>query len=105
MKALIWFLCIFANALITTLLKESGIILGGIPTVLLFAGTMWLARTLCKKWDTHKANKEVQQNSLKQNQQPILENDNQILFCRKCGERLIDNSQFCRKCGTKIVEE
>ncbi len=28
-----------------------------------------------------------------------------VRFCRKCGEKLIDNSQFCRKCGTEIVEE
>ena len=27
-----------------------------------------------------------------------------ILFCRKCGEELIDNSRFCRKCGTEIVD-
>ena len=29
----------------------------------------------------------------------------QIRFCRKCGEKLIDSSRFCRKCGTEIVEE
>ncbi len=27
-----------------------------------------------------------------------------ICFCRKCGEKLLDNSKFCRKCGTEIVE-
>ncbi|MBQ7329688.1 MAG: zinc ribbon domain-containing protein [Oscillospiraceae bacterium] len=26
---------------------------------------------------------------------------NRILFCRKCGEKLIANSQFCHKCGSK----
>lgn len=31
--------------------------------------------------------------------------EDKILFCRKCGEELIDNSKFCRKCGTKIVKE
>ena len=53
MKVLIWILCIFANALITTILKESGILLGAIPTMILFAGMLWVARTLCKKWDEH----------------------------------------------------
>ena len=62
MKILIWFLCIFANALITTILRESGIILGGIPTAVLFGGTMWLARTLCKKWDEHKGRKQKSPN-------------------------------------------
>lgn len=54
MKVLIWILCIFANALITTILKESGILLGAIPTMILFGAMLWLARTLCKKWDEHK---------------------------------------------------
>ena len=27
----------------------------------------------------------------------------QILFCRKCGEKLLGSSQFCRKCGTAVV--
>lgn len=31
-------------------------------------------------------------------------NTDKICFCRKCGEKLIDNSRFCRKCGTEIVE-
>ncbi|MBQ7045063.1 MAG: zinc-ribbon domain-containing protein [Clostridia bacterium] len=30
---------------------------------------------------------------------------NQVKFCRKCGEKLIDNSQVCQKCGTEIVKE
>lgn len=29
----------------------------------------------------------------------------EIKFCRKCDEKLIDNSKFCRKCGTEIVKE
>ena len=27
----------------------------------------------------------------------------EIKFCRKCGEKLIDSSKFCRKCGTEIL--
>ena len=148
MKVLIWFLCIFANALITTLIKEAGVILGGIPTALMFAATLWLARTLCKKWDEHKENKAAEKNAPIQKPQvgfgyqgdtannanistasgwqcscgrvhPKYEtscicgkskfdnlkpNTDKICFCRKCGEKLIDNSRFCRKCGTEIVE-
>lgn len=36
--------------------------------------------------------------------EPLAEND-EICFCRKCGERLINGSQFCRKCGTQVVKE
>lgn len=105
MKVLIWILCFFANALITTLIKEGGIILGGIPTALMFGGTLWLARTLCKKWDEHKANRSVKENVAVQDN-PVEEmNNDKVCFCRKCGEKLIDNSQFCRKCGTEIVKE
>lgn len=59
MKFLIWFLCVFASALITTLIKEAGVMWGAIPTVILFSATVWLARTLCKKWDEHKENEEA----------------------------------------------
>lgn len=34
---------------------------------------------------------------------PVAEAD-KIRFCRKCGEKLIENSRFCRKCGTEIVD-
>lgn len=27
----------------------------------------------------------------------------QIHFCRKCGNKLLDNSKFCGKCGTEII--
>ena len=37
------------------------------------------------------------------NEEPIVDTD-KIRFCRKCGEKLIDNSRFCRKCGTEIVD-
>lgn len=68
MKVLIWVLCFFANALITTVLKEElGIGLGAIPTILLYGGTIWLARILCKKWDNHKNNKQESKNSPKEN--------------------------------------
>ena len=32
-----------------------------------------------------------------------VENSSQILFCRKCGAKLIENSLFCNKCGTKVI--
>ena len=38
------------------------------------------------------------------NKEPKIETD-KILFCRKCGEKLIENSKFCRKCGTEVVKE
>ena len=57
MKVLIWLGYIFGLSLFIVILKNVGIILGGIPTALLFWGMLWLARALCKKWDEHKAEK------------------------------------------------
>lgn len=118
MKFLIWFLCIFANAIITTIIKEAGVILGAIPTVILFGATMWLAKTLCKKWDEHKENKEAEKNAQTQSgtqpapatpaaPQPVsqIQVNNKICFCRKCGSKLMDDAAFCNKCGTQVIKE
>ena len=58
MKALIWIGCIFCFSLFRVLIKDAGIILGGIPTALMFGGMWWLATTLCKKWDARKNNND-----------------------------------------------
>ena len=54
MKILIWVLCILANAVITTIFKANGILLGAMPTMILCGTMFWLASTLCRKWDEHK---------------------------------------------------
>ena len=139
MKFLIWFLCVLANAIIITLIKAAGIILGGIPTALLFVATLWLARNLCKKWDEHKDGKKRKKDDDEQKTElnaPAyrsasvwkchcgrMHNDYEsscvcgatksdakkkekdpVRFCRKCGEKLLDNSRFCRICGVEIIE-
>ena len=34
-----------------------------------------------------------------------IHNDDKVLYCRKCGEKLIENSRFCSKCGAGVTEE
>lgn len=34
----------------------------------------------------------------------VVDNDDTIRFCRKCGTQLLDGSEFCGQCGTEIVE-
>ena len=110
MKILIWVLCAFANGFITTLLKDNGMYLGAIPPAALWGGTIFLARTLCKEWDDHKRRKQstsvppANSNPVPVST-PAANHTPQVLFCRKCGAKLIENSQFCRKCGAKIVKE
>ena len=35
----------------------------------------------------------------------LTETTDQILFCRKCGTKLLTDSRFCANCGTEIVKE
>jgi len=51
MKVVIYVVCFFVMSLIQSACRVNGIILGAIPTVLLYLGTFWLARALCKAWD------------------------------------------------------
>ena len=51
MKLVIMFLCFFVVAVIEGVLMANGIVLGAIPTVILFGGAMWLSKELGKKWD------------------------------------------------------
>ena len=39
------------------------------------------------------------------NIEKVSESADKILFCRKCGTSLDEDSRFCRKCGTEIKEE
>ena len=52
-KILIWVGCIFVYALIQATLKEIGVILGGIPVMVLFGLTLFGASILCRKWESH----------------------------------------------------
>lgn len=120
MKFLIWFLCIFASSLISTCLKAAGVMLGAIPTIILFGAAMWLARTLCKNWDEHKETVKLAKShsvsvettvsqpssANSPTSQPVQQNTvtDQICFCRKCGSKLMDDATFCNKCGTEVVK-
>ena len=51
MKVLIWIGCILLTSLIVVALGYTGVRLGGIPTALLYAVMIWVARSLCKAYD------------------------------------------------------
>lgn len=51
MKILIWILCLAAETVIVTLLRDIGIYLGGIPTAILICLAIWGANSLCHRWD------------------------------------------------------
>ena len=51
MKALIWIGAILFAAIFTVMLRYAGIVLGGLPTAILYGGVAFFAFTLCKKLD------------------------------------------------------
>lgn len=59
MKFVIWFVCCFVFAFIQMLLRDAGILLGGIPTAVLAAAMFWVARKLCEKWNHREIEKKL----------------------------------------------
>lgn len=104
MKVLIWIGCLFVATVLNLMLGYATGIKAGY--FVFYAVVFFVANKLCRKWDEHKkAKKEQGSNrelSFAANEK---EDDEHILFCRKCGEKLIENSRFCRKCGTEVKTE
>ena len=52
-------------------------------------------------------NKTSEKTYLPQEKTTITTNEvsfsDKVVFCRKCGEKLLERSQFCSKCGTEIT--
>lgn len=134
MKFLIWFGCILCYGIIQAIFKGKGILLGGIPTAILVLITLSSARSLCKLWEKHKEEKEnpgkITSNyrltecpqcgyiavfekrcpkcDYKFPTEAQTDEDLEIpkiLFCRKCGTKLLENARFCKECGTEIIEK
>ena len=101
MKVLIWSGCLIIATILNGILgSATGIKVG---YVLFYFAVSSIANKLCNMWDEHKENKAIRKAIIAPKPQPFSVNTEQICFCRKCGEKLIVNSQFCRKCGTEVV--
>ena len=61
MKALVWVITGFSYGLIVTLLKNSGITLGGIPTVVLLVVLGYIARSITNKIGSNSFDKKAAQ--------------------------------------------
>lgn len=90
MKILIWGGMIFAVSAITTALRMNGILLGAIPTMLIYGAALFLAGTLCKLWDHHRNEKEARANKAEHEAR---------LICKHCGAKLSAMSRVCPQCG------
>lgn len=102
MKVLIWIGCFIVATILNTILGyATGIKIG---YLLFYFAVYFVAKKLCSMWDKHNENKAAKKAASAPKPQPVIPNVDQVRFCGKCGEKLIDNSHFCRKCGTEIVE-
>lgn len=101
MKVLIWIGCIFVATILNTLLGyATGFKIG---YLIFYLGVYFVAKKLCDKWDEHKSKNKDSTLDNKTFIGAASKSDIKVCFCRKCGERLIDNSKFCRKCGTEVI--
>lgn len=71
MVAFIWIACFFCLVMAQVLIKYQGVILGAIPTMILYGATIWLARTLSSLWKKHKKAKNEQVESKQEDQLDI----------------------------------
>lgn len=112
MKVLIWFFCFFVFAVLQMLIKDAGIILGGIPTALLAGLTFWIARKLCEQLDIHRLAKKTRTNELPHSNHVAttesVSAEPQVIdppkptnhrFCKMCGGDIDDSTKKCTKCG------
>ncbi len=125
MKLLIMGLCLLVLTIVTVAIRAAGVVLGGLPTVILYAVFFFLpVSILGKKWDekkeTKRAIREIQEHSTSKTEgesrdikitgeasgskENGKESSMEVRFCRKCGEKLIPGSSFCRQCGTRVIK-
>ncbi len=115
MKALIWIGCFIGASCAQVLLKYAGIE-GALPAIMVYGGMMICGRLLCEKYE-EKQKKESDANATisildevsdvdEQAEQEFVEKTPaRITCCRKCGEKLVENSKFCNFCGTAIAKK
>lgn len=97
-------MCFFVCAVIQVIIKNAGFILGGIPAALLFGLTYWAARSICKRWDKHRAIKKakaaevtpVEETVAEQVSAPVLPKQR---YCKLCGGVIDNQAKKCEKCG------
>lgn len=60
MKVFIWIAFAILHSIICAIIKDTGFILGGLPSAILVGVVfLWPATTLCKKWDWYQAMKKA----------------------------------------------
>lgn len=116
LKVFIWFSCYFLLALFQTAARESGIIIGAIPLILLCSLLFWIAKKLCNYWDERQAEKSTSIAS----EAPVPEEPPasdpepsptiadptspapatpKLRYCKLCGDPIDPATRKCSGCG------
>lgn len=131
MKVLIWIACLIGASTVEVFLGYVGIV-GLIPTLAVYGGMFAAARYLCAKYEEERnggstpdpvsseesdgssvadpvSSEELDGSSAAHGEE---ERENvegaflpPITYCRKCGEKLVEDSDFCSFCGAAVVKE
>lgn len=105
MKFIIWFLCFFFFVFLQVIIKNMGIIIGGIPMMILCTLFYYLGNGLCRVWDKRPeakskmtAQKPSTSNPRSANSAPHTAR-NQQRFCKLCGSPIDPTTKKCAGCG------
>ena len=87
---------------------------GAIPTLIICGGMFLTSRGLRKKYEAYREKKALQcvnGKKIYSTSRVSEKRDNissavsvvpPVVYCRRCGKKLIENSTFCSYCGTEI---
>lgn len=119
-KVLIWFGCILCVSSIIVALGSAGIMLGGIPTALLYMGMFWVAGKLCRLWESRKQKKadvDTDKNNGSEKTDDNIQNICEVKkvkinkekkvktkYCSKCGSLVDNETKICSGCGKKYFK-
>ena len=102
MKIFIWLFCFFVVTAIQTAAHETGVVLSGIPLMLLYGLACWSAKKLCARWDQRQAQKA---------DSPTSASPSRVAFAAKPEPTNADPSsptlatpklRYCKHCGSSI---
>ena len=107
-KVLIVIACIVVASILYRLLGLF-IIPGFLGAVVFWLIVSFVVKSLCNKLDENEKAEVEEEATSEKLEDKLISDSLEIVsgdiprYCRKCGAKLIEDSQFCRKCGTEVI--
>lgn len=107
MKILVYIVCILGNAVIITVSNSNGILLGAIPTIILFTICMIPAWAYGKHYDRKKYTEKYPSHSLQLIQENVYRIQNAFLVHRNCfyNNGLIDVNEIFNRATEQLTQQ